>query len=166
MAENIDATCAARDKWQKKICFPPQLVVAILQRLSRAFSLVARCQRRNRLKQDVAASISFFKKHLKNRDFDMKCFDRLVARFQTKRVHGTRQRESVRKAFLKVFNKNVSSRWLSNKIRKFMPLRKQSVPSIQAGTCWSIGSSLFRRRYAEVWNFVGQAEVGHEKYNP
>ena len=117
---------------------------------------VIRCQRRNRLKQDVAASISFFKKRLKDRGFDMKCFDRLVARFQAKRAHGTRQRESVRKAFLKVrFNKDVSSRWLSDKIQKFMPLLKQSVPSIQVGTCWSIGCSLFRRRYAEVWNFVG-----------
>ena len=29
MAENIDATCAARDKWQKKICFPPQILVVL-----------------------------------------------------------------------------------------------------------------------------------------
>ena len=114
-----------------------------------------RCERRNRLSSDYAASIRSFKRRLKDRGFDLAGFDRLLARYRAKRMRRHAAPGLVRKAFLKLpYNKDISASWVSQKLRQFEPLLRQSVPALKLTTSWSVGRSLFQSRYKQVWKFL------------
>ena len=111
-----------------------------------------RCQRRNRLKADVNSSIVFFRRCLRDRGYDLRRFDRLWSQFVARQSTAHVKSRQVRKAFLKMpFNADISARWLSMRLRKFEPLLKIVIPSVQVGTCWGVGLNLFRRRYPSTW---------------
>ena len=113
-----------------------------------------RCERRNRLPSDYAASIRSFKRRLKDRGFDLAGFDRLLARYRAKRMRRHAAPGLVRKAVLKLpYNKDISASWVSQKLRQFEPLLRQSVPALKRTTSW-IGRSLFQSRYKQVWKLL------------
>ncbi|CAE7491108.1 unnamed protein product [Symbiodinium natans] len=88
-----------------------------------------RCQKRNRLCADALASLKLFKRRLKDRGFDLKRFDVIIAKYQRcPKKHAP----SVRKVHLKIpYNKDVSPAWISSKLRKHSALLKRGLPDVQ-----------------------------------
>jgi len=116
-----------------------------------------RCFRRNRRAADVKRSLVAFKRHLRDRGYCISDFNALVAKHSLKASRAPRANSKCKQVFLKVqYAQNMTSGWLQSKIRKLLPLLRQSIPEVGIGLCWAVGRNLFRRRYGDTWKVCGR----------
>ena len=102
------------------------------------------CLRRNRRAADLKRSPVAFKRHRRDRGYCISGFNALVAKYSLRASHAPRANSKCRQVFLKVpYAQNMTSGWLQSKIRKLLPLLRQSIPEVGIGLCWAVGRNLF-----------------------